>query len=339
MSKKISSNTNGSGSKLVKSFLIVDLLDIEKQNQHSNELETNEQSFNYDDLEDDDDDDDGEDGDDDDRFYRSRAVKRAKREEEEFDAEIDVLNEAPEKSSSNGKQQLNGSSSSHSFDAKLCTASPCSSRSRSRSNSSSSSYNLRKHRKSRTAFSDHQLNSLEKSFEKHKYLSVQDRIELANRLNLTDTQVKTWYQNRRTKWKRQSTLGLEWIMAAAMAEQASLQSLTSSATGAEQTTSDATQLQALQLIQLSTLLSSQSQQQQQHQHQQHKSQQRSPSIISSCSAPTSSSRASSITLGDFSTLGSSATSPATPNPLLVNNWFLNILAQQQQQQANNSNQA
>ena len=38
--------------------------------------------------------------------------------------------------------------------------------------------------------------TLEKSFEKQKYLSVQDRIELANRLELNDTQVKTWYQNR-----------------------------------------------------------------------------------------------------------------------------------------------
>lgn len=92
------------------------------------------------------------------------------------------------------------------------------SRSRSRSTSSSSS-NLKKNRKSRTAFSDYQLNSLEKSFEKHKYLNVQDRIELASRLNLTDTQVKTWYQNRRTKWKRQSSMGLEWILAAAALEQ------------------------------------------------------------------------------------------------------------------------
>ncbi|CAF0792802.1 unnamed protein product [Brachionus calyciflorus] len=91
-------------------------------------------------------------------------------------------------------------------------------RSRSRSRSSSGS-SCKKNRKSRTAFSDYQLNSLEKSFEKHKYLNVQDRIELANRLNLTDTQVKTWYQNRRTKWKRQSSLGLEWILAAAALEQ------------------------------------------------------------------------------------------------------------------------
>lgn len=70
------------------------------------------------------------------------------------------------------------------------------SRSRSRSHSqcssasdTSSCSNLKKSRKSRTAFSDYQLNSLEKSFEKHKYLSVQDRVELAARLNLTDTQV------------------------------------------------------------------------------------------------------------------------------------------------------
>lgn len=55
----------------------------------------------------------------------------------------------------------------------------------------------KKSRKARTAFTDHQLNSLEQSFERQKYLSVQDRMELAARLNLTDTQVKTWYQNRR----------------------------------------------------------------------------------------------------------------------------------------------
>lgn len=60
-------------------------------------------------------------------------------------------------------------------------------------------YNLKvkKQRKARTAFTDHQLQTLEKSFERQKYLSVQDRMELAAKLNLTDTQVKTWYQNRR----------------------------------------------------------------------------------------------------------------------------------------------
>ncbi|GFR63308.1 BarH-like 1 homeobox protein [Elysia marginata] len=55
----------------------------------------------------------------------------------------------------------------------------------------------KKPRKARTAFTDHQLSVLEKTFERQKYLSVQDRMELAAKLNLTDTQVKTWYQNRR----------------------------------------------------------------------------------------------------------------------------------------------
>ncbi|VDP71818.1 unnamed protein product [Schistosoma mattheei] len=50
----------------------------------------------------------------------------------------------------------------------------------------------KKPRKSRTAFTDLQLNELEKMFDHQKYLSVQDRIELAERLHLTDTQVKTW---------------------------------------------------------------------------------------------------------------------------------------------------
>ncbi|XP_077527780.1 uncharacterized protein LOC144139231 [Haemaphysalis longicornis] len=70
---------------------------------------------------------------------------------------------------------------------------------------------MKKQRKARTAFTDHQLQTLEKSFERQKYLSVQDRMELAAKLNLTDTQVKTWYQNRRTKWKRQTAVGLELL--------------------------------------------------------------------------------------------------------------------------------
>jgi hypothetical protein len=55
----------------------------------------------------------------------------------------------------------------------------------------------KKHRKPRTAFTDAQLNTLERNFERQKYISVQERLELANRLHLSDTQIKTWYQNRR----------------------------------------------------------------------------------------------------------------------------------------------
>uniref|UniRef100_A0A183A919 Homeobox domain-containing protein n=1 Tax=Echinostoma caproni TaxID=27848 RepID=A0A183A919_9TREM len=66
-------------------------------------------------------------------------------------------------------------------------------------------------RKARTAFTDQQLNELEHSFDRQKYLAVQDRMELAARLGLSDMQVKTWYQNRRTKWKRQTAVGLELL--------------------------------------------------------------------------------------------------------------------------------
>jgi len=48
-----------------------------------------------------------------------------------------------------------------------------------------------------------QLAALEKRFECQKYLSTPDRMELAEALGLTQLQVKTWYQNRRMKWKKQ----------------------------------------------------------------------------------------------------------------------------------------
>lgn len=44
---------------------------------------------------------------------------------------------------------------------------------------------------------------LEKNFSKQKYLSIPERLDLAKDLDLTEQQVKTWFQNRRTKWKRQ----------------------------------------------------------------------------------------------------------------------------------------
>ncbi|CAF0860011.1 unnamed protein product, partial [Didymodactylos carnosus] len=74
----------------------------------------------------------------------------------------------------------------------------------------------KKPRKARTAFTDQQLNCLERNFGRQKYLSVQDRMELATRLSLSDTQVKTWYQNRRTKWKRQACVGLELFAGATL---------------------------------------------------------------------------------------------------------------------------
>ncbi|XP_072771600.1 barH-like homeobox 1a [Nerophis lumbriciformis] len=68
---------------------------------------------------------------------------------------------------------------------------------------------LKKARKARTAFSQQQLACLERSFRKHKYISVHQRAALAATLQLSHAQVKTWYQNRRTKWKRQAALALD----------------------------------------------------------------------------------------------------------------------------------
>ncbi|KAG7251876.1 hypothetical protein CRUP_006406 [Coryphaenoides rupestris] len=74
---------------------------------------------------------------------------------------------------------------------------------------------FRRPRKARTAFTDRQLAQLERRFERQKYLSSRDRMELAGSLGLSSTQVKTWYQNRRTKWKRQCVLvGPEMLQAA-----------------------------------------------------------------------------------------------------------------------------
>lgn len=51
-----------------------------------------------------------------------------------------------------------------------------------------------------------QLEGLESKFAEKKYLSVPDRMELASSLDLSETQVKTWFQNRRMKCKKQLTV-------------------------------------------------------------------------------------------------------------------------------------
>ncbi|NXJ03863.1 NKX26 protein, partial [Odontophorus gujanensis] len=58
-------------------------------------------------------------------------------------------------------------------------------------------------RKPRVLFSQTQVLELERRFKQQKYLSALEREHLANVLQLTSTQVKIWFQNRRYKCKRQ----------------------------------------------------------------------------------------------------------------------------------------
>ncbi|XP_050343515.1 homeobox protein ceh-19-like [Nymphalis io] len=64
-------------------------------------------------------------------------------------------------------------------------------------------------RKPRQAYSAKQLERLEAEFKLDKYLSVSKRMELSKALGLTEVQIKTWFQNRRTKWKKQLTSRLK----------------------------------------------------------------------------------------------------------------------------------
>ncbi|XP_047916521.1 homeobox protein VENTX-like isoform X2 [Anser cygnoides] len=58
-------------------------------------------------------------------------------------------------------------------------------------------------RRLRTAFSAEQIGTLESSFQRHRYLGAAERRKLAGRMRLSEVQIKTWFQNRRMKLKRQ----------------------------------------------------------------------------------------------------------------------------------------
>ncbi|XP_066928588.1 uncharacterized protein [Clytia hemisphaerica] len=55
---------------------------------------------------------------------------------------------------------------------------------------------------SRPTFNGHQIFHLEKTFETTKYLAGPERGRLAKALRMSENQVKVWFQNRRTKWRK-----------------------------------------------------------------------------------------------------------------------------------------
>merc|ERR1711953_1310825 len=62
-------------------------------------------------------------------------------------------------------------------------------------------------KKMRTTFTGRQIFIMEKMFETKKYLNATERSHLSRELCVTEQQVKIWFQNRRTKWKKQENLG------------------------------------------------------------------------------------------------------------------------------------
>ena len=97
------------------------------------------------------------------------------------DADLDIMVDSPDHNLTNNKEKVDSETDSKADHAVFGTVFT----------------KIKKPRRRRTAFTHAQLQYLERKFRCQKYLSVADRADVAEALSLTETQVKTWYQNRR----------------------------------------------------------------------------------------------------------------------------------------------